>query len=97
MMAIKKTTTQFGLILAVLLASSGALACSAMGPKTHVGNITEIDRNQQTLTIMDAETQQPITFSVDNKQLMALNSSSGQVIVRYRDGNDGKLIATSVQ
>jgi len=96
-MAIRKTTTLSGLALAALLASSTTLACSAMGPKTHVGNITEIDRNQHTLTIMDAETQQPITFSVDNKQLLALNSSSGQVIVRYRDGDDGKLIATSVQ
>ncbi|PCI10168.1 MAG: hypothetical protein COB71_11470 [Thiotrichales bacterium] len=96
-MVIKKTTTLFGIALAALLASSSTLACSAMGPKTHVGNITEIDRHQHTLTIMDAETQQPITFSVDNKQLMALNSSSGQVIVRYRDGDDGQLIATSVQ
>ncbi len=96
-MVIRKTTTLSGFTLAALLASSSALACSAMGPKTHVGNITEIDRNQHTLTIMDAETQQPITFSVDNKQLMALNSSAGQVIVRYRDGDDGKLIATSVQ
>ena len=96
-MAIRKTTTLSGLALAALLASSTTLACSAMGPKTHVGNITEIDRNQHTLTIMDAETQQPITFSVDNKQLLALNSSSGQVIVRYRDGDNGKLVATSIQ
>lgn len=89
------TTTLFA--FTTLLASSVALACSAMGPKTHVGQITEIDRDHQTLTIMDAETQKPITFSIDNKQLLALNSSSGQVIVRYRDGDNGELVATSIQ
>ncbi len=83
--------------LATLLASSVTLACSAMGPNTHVGNITEINRAAQTLTILDAETQQPITFSVDNKQLLALNSLSGQVVVRYRDGDNGELVVTSVQ
>ena len=68
-----------------------------MGPKTHVGNITKIDREHHTLTIMDVESQQPITFSVDNKQLLSLNSSAGQVIVRYRDGDNGMLVATSIQ
>ena len=96
-MATRKITTLLGFALIALFASSATFACSAMGPKTHVGHITEIDRDHHTLTIMDAETQKPITFSVDNKQLLALNSSSGQVIVRYRDGEDGKLIATSVQ
>jgi len=96
-MASRKLTTLSGFALAALLSSSATLACSAMGPKTHVGNITDIDRDHQTLTIMDAETQKPITFSVDNKQLLALNSSSGQVIVRYRDGDNGELVATSIQ
>ncbi len=96
-MVTKKTTTLFGIALATLLTSGATLACSAMGPKTHVGNITEIDRHQHTLTIIDAETQQPITFSIDNKQLLTLKNNSGQVMVRYRDGDDGKLIATSVQ
>jgi len=95
-MATRKITTLCFALIA-LFASSVTLACSAMGPKTHVGNITEIDRDHHTLTIMDAETQKPITFSVDNKQLLALNSSAGQVIVRYRDGENGELIATSVQ
>jgi hypothetical protein len=96
-MAIKKTISLSGLALAALLASSATFACSAMGPKTHVGNITKIDREHHTLTIMDVESQQPITFSVDNKQLLSLNSSAGQVIVRYRDGDNGMLVATSIQ
>ncbi len=96
-MTTPKTATLSGVALATLLASGTALACSAMGPKTHVGNITEIDREQHTLTIMDAETQKPITFSVDNKQLLAINSSAGQVVVRYRDGDNGELVATSIQ
>lgn len=95
-MATAKITT-LAFALCALFASSATLACSAMGPNTHVGNITEIDRGDKTLTIMDAETQQPITFTVDNQLLLSLNSSSGQVVVRYRDGDNGELIATSVQ
>lgn len=96
-MATTKTTTLIGFALATLLSSSVALACSAMGPKTHVGNITDIDRENKTLTIMDVETQQPITFSLDNKLLLAVNSASGQVIVRYRDGDNGELVATNIE
>ncbi len=96
-MSTRKSTSLIGFALITLFASSVALACSAMGPKTHVGHITEIDRGHKTLTIMDAETQSPITFALDNKLLLSLNSASGQVVVRYRDGDNGELIATSVQ
>ncbi len=96
-MATRKITTLVGFALAALLTSSITLACSAMGPKTHVGQITEIDREHKTLTIMDVETQKPITFSLDNKLLLAVNSASGQVIVRYRDGDNGELVATNIE
>jgi hypothetical protein len=76
--------------------SPAALACSAMGPNTHVGEVVAVDSTNKTFTIQDAETQQPISFSASESILLSLAEKQGQVIVRY-SGAEGALTAVDVQ
>ena len=76
--------------------SPAALACSAMGPNTHVGEIISIDSANKTFTIQDAETQQPISFSASENILLSLASKHGEVVVRY-SGSGKPLTAVDVQ
>jgi len=84
------------LFLALIVVVSGSFACSAMGANTHIGNILSVDSQAKTLTIMDAETSKPITFSVNDQLLLKLASVKGQIVVHYA-GENGQLTATDIQ
>ncbi len=85
------------LTLGLLLGTTASLACSAMGPNTHIGQVLSLDRDARTLTIRDAETQRPITFVLNDKLLLKAASARGQVIVHYNGEDGGRLIATDIQ
>lgn len=86
-------------ILTALLLSLSApvLACSAAGPNTHVGQILSVDGQSHTLTINDMATGQPISFAVNDALMARLAVLKGQVIVRYKDGAGGRLVATDIR
>ncbi len=84
-------------IFAVLLVigSSAVLACKAAGPNKHVGEVTTVDAEAATFTIMDAETNLPITFSASKGILKDVSHAEGQIMVSYED-NGGNLTAVDV-
>lgn len=92
-----KPFAPFLLLLSLLFAVSGAIACSAMGKNTHVGQIIGVDKAAGTLTIQDAETRKPITFILKDQLLIEAASAQGQVIVHYNGEENGKLVATDIQ
>ncbi len=92
-----KTLAPISLTLALLFSASAALACSAMGSNTHVGQIISLDKATGTLTIQDAETRKPITFILKDQLLLKAASARGQVIVHYNGEEGGKLVATDIQ
>ncbi len=77
--------------------STQALACSAAGPDTHVGRILSVDGQARTLKISDMATGKPITFALSDALLARLVGLHGQVIVRYKAGQHGLLVATDVR
>ncbi|MFQ5486969.1 MAG: hypothetical protein ACE5ET_00800 [Gammaproteobacteria bacterium] len=92
-----KPITLASLAFALLFTAGIALACSAMGPNTHVGRIISLDRTAGTLTIQDAETRKPITFILKDQLLLKAASAQGQVIIHYNGEEGGKLVATDIQ
>jgi len=91
-----KQLLRTGLLLALASLAPGSFACSVMGANTHIGNIMSVNSQAKTLTIMDAETSKPITFSINDQLLLKLSSAKGQVVVHYT-GKDGQLVATDIQ
>lgn len=76
--------------------SLSALACSSMGPTTHVGKVLSFDLDKSTFTILDTETVNPITFSADENIMQQIVEAKGMAIVNFTD--DGiTLTATNVQ
>lgn len=84
------------LVLAASMMAASAFACSVMGPGHHVGKqVTQVDREHGSFTIIDAETNGPIEFSAAQEVLNQLNEGPGPVLVTYEE-HDGKLIATDI-
>ena len=84
-----RKTTFTGLALAASLFSASVLACDAMGPSTHMGQLMSIDAANSTFTIRDAQSGGPITFSADADVLKALKAHSGSVMVNYEEDEAG--------
>ena len=76
--------------------STGALACSSMGPSTHAGKVMSVDESAMTFTIMDLETMSPVTFSADEKIMRQIMNAEGTAIVDYT-GEGKDLTATGIQ
>ncbi|MFQ5469145.1 MAG: hypothetical protein ACE5EH_02435 [Gammaproteobacteria bacterium] len=93
----KQLTVSALLISFLTFFSINSFACSAMGPNTHVGNITAVDNDAKTFTIQDVETNKPITFHMNEKVMLSLTGASGQIVVRYSGEEKGNLIATSIE
>ena len=84
------------LIGAAILAPAAVLACSGAGPKTHVGTLTGTDPGNGTISIIDAETRQPMTFSAPPDIIESLSGAKGVVRIDY-EGSGDALTAIDVQ
>ncbi len=82
-------TTLIGAVLAAALFSTGSLACDAMGPGAHMGQLLSVDPGNNSFTIRDAQSGGPITFSADANILNALKNHSGSVKVDYEENDEG--------
>ncbi|MCF6209442.1 MAG: hypothetical protein L3J88_09830 [Gammaproteobacteria bacterium] len=82
-------TTLIGAVLAAALFSVGSLACDAMGPGVHMGQLMSVDPANNRFTIRDAQSGGPITFSADADILKALKTHSGSVRVDYEENDEG--------
>jgi len=79
----------------VMFAVTPAFACSVAGPNKHVGQVTAVNAKEGTFTIMDAETQKPITFAASAGILKDAAKAKGSVMVSYEQ-SDGKMVAKDI-
>jgi hypothetical protein len=84
------------LLTAILAAPAVVWACSAAGPNKHVGMLMNVDAATNTFTMLDAETNQPITFLADEAIIEGLSHANGMIHVNF-EVEGTKLRATDVQ
>ena len=80
----KTTTAVAGLLAAILMAPAASQACSALGPNKHVGTVIGLDASAQTITVLDAQTRQPVTFLANEELLSQARNAKGRIIVDYQ-------------
>ncbi len=71
------------LSLLVVFAANPVWSCSMAGPNTHIGVVTDINASAHTFTLIDAETQHPITF-VTTAELLKGISKNQQITVTFQ-------------
>ena len=100
------------LICSLLFFAVPASACSALDA-AHIGKVLSVDEAVRSLTIQDAETDDPITFTLDDtvsiEHKMLLNaefdillkldiqSKSPTIFVQYRQNEFDELLATEIK
>ncbi len=92
----KSTTAVAGLLAAILMAPASSQACSALGPNKHLGTVISLDAAAQTITVLDAQTRQPVTFLANEELLNEARNAKGQIIVDY-ETEGTQLRAISIQ
>ena len=92
----KGMTAVAGLLAAILVAPATSLACDALGPNKHVGTVIGLDSSAQTITVLDAQSNQPITFLANEKILSEVKNAKGQFIVDY-EADGAQLRAIGIQ
>ena len=92
----KNTTAVAGLLAAILLTPTSSQACSALGPNKHVGTVIGLDAGAQTITVLDAQTRQPVTFLANEELLNQARNAKGRIIVDY-EAEGTQLRAISIE
>jgi Cu/Ag efflux protein CusF len=72
-----------------------AVACKGAGAFKHVGVVTAVDSVTLTVTIKDAETGDPVTFSATAAQLQSVKPGD-DVMIGFVE-KDGKLTAVNIR
>ena len=82
-------------IATIFSISTSAWACSAAGPNTHVGNVLNVDLENNTFTILDAQTVSPVIFQASEDIMEKVVNATGTAFVDFEvDGIN--LVATQV-
>ena len=100
------------LICSLLLFAAPASACSALDA-AHIGKVLSVDEVVRSVTIQDAETGDPITFTLDDtisiEHKVLLNaefdgllkldipSEGPTIFVQYRQNEFDELLATEIE
>ena len=100
------------LICSLLFFATPASACSALDA-AHIGKVLSVDEVVRSVTIQDAETGDPITFTLDHtlaiEHKVLLNaefdvllkldiqSKSPTIFVQYRQNEFDELLATEIE
>jgi hypothetical protein len=86
-----------GAVLALpLVQPHAAVACKGAGAFKHMGVVTAVDSAAQTVTIKDAETGEPVTFSATVDQLKSVKPGD-EVLIGFLEEKDGKLTAVNIR
>ena len=91
----KKLITAAALSLFVAFTASPAWSCSMAGPNTHIGVVTDVNASANTFTIMDAETQHPITFVTTPELLKGIRKNQQLTVTFQKTGKN--LTAKTIQ
>lgn len=81
---------------ALFFASATVWACSAAGPSTHIGMLLGVDKEAKSFTLLDAETNRPITFLADEGLLGQVAGANGMIQVDFEE-DGASLRATSIR
>lgn len=76
------------LISTALGFSGGVWACDGAGHNKHIGNVTNVDVQAGTFTILDMETNAPITFKASKEVLKEASGAKGPVTVAYEKSGE---------
>jgi hypothetical protein len=93
---LSSTLLATALFTGAFLASGSALACDAMGPSKHMGELVSVDPDKQTFTIRDAQSRSPITFDATQEIITGLKGFAGSLMVNYEENDAGGLNAVGV-
>ena len=100
------------LICSLLLFAVPASACSALDA-AHIGKVLSVDEIVRSVTIQDAETGDPITFTLDDTLaiehkvllnaefdgllILDIQSEGPTIFVQYRQNEFDELLATEIE
>ena len=100
------------LICSLLLFAAPASACSALDA-AHIGKVLSVDEVVRSVTIQDAETGDPITFTLDDTLsiehkallnaefdgllILDIQSEGPTIFVQYRQNEFDELLATEIE
>ena len=100
------------LICSLLLFAAPASACSALDA-AHIGKVLSVDEVVRSVTIQDAETGDPITFTLDDTLsiehkallnaefdgllILDIPSEGPTIFVQYRQNEFDELLATEIE
>ena len=100
------------LICSLLLFAAPASACSALDA-AHIGKVLSVDEIVRSVTIQDAETGDPITFTLDDTLsiehkallnaefdgllILDIQSEGPTIFVQYRKNEFDELLATEIE
>ncbi len=84
----RRTFRGVALATALFLMPTAALACLSAEQKTHVGQVTGVDKKAGSFTIFDVQTASPISFVSDKALLEGLENVHGMVQVKYEHDGD---------
>lgn len=91
----KKLITAAALSLVVAFAASPVWSCSMAGPNTHIGVVTDVNASANTFTMIDAETQHPITFVTTPELLKGIGKNQRITVTFQKTGKN--LTAKTIQ
>ncbi len=93
-------TRKQGIVAITMLVASVVAApvwaCKVAGPDKHVGMVQAVDTQSGTFTIMDAETNAPITFQASAKLIKQVEQAQGQVMVSFEEEGPESLTAVDI-
>ena len=96
-LSLKTRTFLISILMGFSIVLSGsALACDGMGKSAHMGQLMSINKAQNTFTIRDAQTQNPITFTANEEIITGMKDASGSIMVKYTEEDNGNLNAVGV-
>ncbi len=99
--AVRRTVQATAAVLILpmfLLTSVETQACDAAGPHAHVGQVLGVNGNH--FTIRDAQSGEPIQFTVSKSTQGSMPAIGQGVAVKFSDANSGAnkgLVAQSIQ
>lgn len=83
-----RTTMSATALAIALVTSSATWACDAAGKTTHIGSLMTVNAEQNSFTIQDAQSHNPITFTASHEIIEGLKDAKGNVMVNYKEDGD---------
>ncbi|MFQ5596813.1 MAG: hypothetical protein ACE5GK_02065 [Nitrospiria bacterium] len=91
---IKVAAAFFAVFLGVSTSVTTVFACSSLGPGKHLGLVWMIDPIQKSITLIDAETRNPVSFFIGEDFIKTVKMNDTVVITFEKE--EGRLIVKNL-